>query len=106
MAIALARVPWRLILRQLKTFAWLFLFTFGLHALLTPGRAVLSLPLSDHVLTAEGLHLGAFFTARLATAIVAATLLTLTTAPMEITSGLERFFSPCAASAFRPATWH
>ena len=44
---ALARVPWRLILRQFKTFAWLFLFTFGLHALLTPGRPVLPLPFSD-----------------------------------------------------------
>ena len=99
-ATALARVPSRLLLRQLKTFAWLFLFTFGLHALLTPGRAVLPLPFSDHVLTAEGLHLGAFFTARLAAAIIAATLLTLTTAPTEITSGLERLFNPLRRFGF------
>lgn len=99
-ATTLARVPLRLFLRQLKTFAWLFLFTFGLHALLTPGRAVLPLPFSDHALTAEGLHLGAFFTARLAAAIVAATLLTLTTAPMEITSGLARLFSPLRRFGF------
>ncbi len=99
-AIALARVPWRLILRQFKAFAWLFLFTFGLHALLTPGRPVLPLPFSDHVLTAEGLRLGAFFTARLAAAVVAATLLTLTTAPTEITSGLECFFNPLRRFGF------
>ena len=100
LAIALTQVPLRLILRQLKTFVWLFLFTFGLHALLTPGRPVLPLPFSEHALTAEGLRLGAFFTARLAAAIVAATLLTLTTAPMEITSGLERLFSPLRRFGF------
>ena len=44
--------------------------------------------------------MGAFFTARLAAAIVAATLLTLTTAPMEITSGLARFFSPLRRFGF------
>ena len=100
LAIALARVPLRLILRQLKVFAWLFLLTFGLHALLAPGRVVLPLPFSDHALTAEGLRLGAFFTVRLAAAMVAAALLTLTTAPMEITSGLERLFSPLRRFGF------
>lgn len=99
LATVLARVPVRLMLRQLKTFAWLFLFTFGLHALLTPGRAILSGPF-EHALTAEGLRLGAFFTARLAAAIVAATLLTLTTAPMEITSGLQHLFSPLRRFGF------
>lgn len=100
LATGLARVPLGLMLRQIKTFAWLFLFTFGLHALLTPGRAVLSWPFSEHALTAEGLRLGVFFTARLAAAIVAATLLTLTTAPMEITSGLQRLFSPLRRFGF------
>ena len=76
-AIALTRLSYRLVLGNLKPFIWLFTFTFGLHALLTPGRAVFLLPLSEHAVTAEGLHLGAFFAVRLAAVIVAASLLTL-----------------------------
>lgn len=98
--IALSRLSWRLVLRNLKPFVWLFFFTFGLHALLTPGRAVWLLPLSDHAITAEGLRLGAFFTVRLAAVIVSASLLTLTTSPMELTGGLERLFRPLARFGF------
>ena len=99
-AIALTRLSYRLVLNNLKPFIWLFTFTFGLHALLTPGRAVFLLPLSEHAVTAEGLRLGAFFAVRLAAVIVAASLLTLTTSPMQLTGGLERLFSPLQRFGF------
>lgn len=99
-AIALTRLSYRLVLGNLKPFIWLFTFTFGLHALLTPGRAVFLLPLSEHAVTAEGLHLGAFFAVRLAAVIVAASLLTLTTSPMQLTGGLERLFRPLQRFGF------
>ena len=99
-AIALTRLSYRLVLGTLKPFIWLFTFTFGLHALLTPGRAVFLLPLSEHAVTAEGLHLGAFFAVRLAAVIVAASLLTLTTSPMQLTGGLERLFRPLQRFGF------
>jgi energy-coupling factor transport system permease protein len=38
--------------------------------------------------------MGAFFCLRLSTTVIAAALLTLTTAPMQLTAGLERLFSP------------
>jgi len=38
--------------------------------------------------------MGAFFCLRLSTVVVAAALMTLTTAPMQLTAGLERLFSP------------
>ena len=98
--IALSRLSYRLVLGNLKPFIWLFTFTFGLHSLLTPGRAVWLLPFSDHAITAEGLHLGAFFTVRLAAVIVAASLLTLTTSPMELTGGLEHLFRPLQRFGF------
>ncbi len=99
-AIALTRLSYRLVLGNLKPFIWLFTFTFGLHALLTPGRAIFLLPLSEHAVTAEGLHLGAFFVVRLAAVIVAASLLTLTTSPMQLTGGLERLFRPLQRFGF------
>lgn len=99
-AIALTRLSYRLVLGNLKPFIWLFTFTFGLHSLLTPGHAVFLLPLSEHAVTAEGLHLGAFFVVRLAAVIVAASLLTLTTSPMQLTGGLERLFRPLQRFGF------
>ena len=67
---------------------------------MTPGRAVWLVPFSEHAVTVEGLRLGAFFAARLCTAIVAASLLTLTTSPMELTGGLERLFRPLQRFGF------
>ena len=101
--VALTRLSFRLVLSNLRPFIWLFTFTFGLHALLTPGRAVFLLPLSEHAVTAEGLRLGGFFALRLATVIVAASLLTLTTSPMQLTGGLERLFSPLQRFGFPAA---
>ncbi len=100
LVIALSRLSYRLVLGNLKPFIFLFSFTFGLHALMTPGRAVWLVPFSEHAVTAEGLRLGAFFTARLCTVIVAASLLTLTTSPMELTGGLERLFRPLQRFGF------
>ena len=98
--IALSQLSFGLVLGNLKAFLWLFFFTFILHSLLTPGRSVFLLPFSDHTITAEGMRLGAFFTVRLAAVIVAASLLTLTTSPMELTGGLERLFSPLQRFGF------
>ena len=100
LVIALSRLSYRLVLGNLKPFYFLFSFTFGLHALMTPGRAVWLVPFSEHAVTAEGLRLGAFFAARLCTVIVAASLLTLTTSPMELTGGLERLFRPLQRFGF------
>jgi energy-coupling factor transport system permease protein len=51
-------------------------------------------PFTSWTVTTEGLHMGAFFCLRLSTVVVAAALMTLTTAPMQLTAGLERLFSP------------
>jgi len=98
--IGLSRLPAGLVLRNLRPFLWLFLFTFALHALLTPGRELWSLPFADRAITREGLWLGAFFSLRLSAVIVTASLMTLTTAPLELTGGLERLFSPLRRFGF------
>jgi len=94
-AVALvARLPLRLLLRNLGPFTWLFAFTFALHAFMTPGAPLWRVPGVDVAVTAEGLSLGALFAGRLAAVISIASLMTLTTAPMELTDGLERLLSP------------
>ena len=98
--IALSRLPPSVVLHNLRAFAWLFFFTFTLHALLTPGPVLWRLPYLDLPLTGAGLHQGLFFSARLAAVVVTASLLTLTTSPMDLTSGLERLFGPLRRFGF------
>lgn len=100
LAVPLSGLPVGLVLRNLRPFVWLFLFTFGLHALLTPGSPLWQIPGTDWTVTREGFGRGAFFSLRLAAVIVTASLLTLTTAPMELTSGLERLLRPLRRFGF------
>ena len=83
-----------MVLANLRVFVWLFTFTFGLHAFLTPGTVLWTLPLTAWTVSAEGLRMGSFFCFRLATVVVSAALMTLATSPMQLTNGLERLFSP------------
>jgi energy-coupling factor transport system permease protein len=94
LASALSGLPLPFVLKNLRPFIWLFFFTFSMHALLTSGRVLWTVPYLDLEITAQGLALGAFFSLRLAVVIVAASLMTLTTAPMELTGGLERLLGP------------
>jgi energy-coupling factor transport system permease protein len=99
-AVALSGLPAGLVLRNLRPFVWLFLFTLLLHALLTPGRPLWRVPWTDTVLTVEGARLGAFFSLRLAVVVLIAALLTLTTSPTELTDGLERLLGPLRRFGF------
>ena len=94
LVIYLAKLPLGSVLSNLRAFVWLLTFTFGLHTFLTPGTTVWELPFIQANATIEGLQKGGFFSLRLCTMVVASALLTLTTAPMEITAGLEKLFSP------------
>ena len=100
LAIVLSGLPAALILRNLRPFLYLFGFTFGLHALLTPGHALWVVPYLELTVTRAGLERGAFFSVRLATVIIAASLMTLTTSPMELTGGLERLLNPLRRFGF------
>ena len=95
--VALSKLPFGLMLRNLRAFLWLFAFTILLWALWVPPQpytVLWRLPWIDLFVTAEGLEGGLFFSLRLALVIMTASLLTLTTAPMDLTWGLERLFNP------------
>lgn len=93
-AAALSRLPAHLILRNLRAFLWLFLITFGIHLFTTQGGSIPPFPMWKVDITYEGLENGLFFSCRLALLILMATLLMLTTSPMELTDGIERSLSP------------
>lgn len=89
-----SRLPWGLVLRNLRPFSWLIGLTIVLHLLFTPGRALPGFPVAGITITHEGLREGLFFGTRLALLIVSAALLTLTTSPIELTDALERLLGP------------
>lgn len=96
----LSRLPASLLMGNLRSFGWLLFFTFFFHALMTPGAVVWYLPVIDQTITAEGLQLGGLLAVRLVVVVTAASLMTLTTAPMELTDGLERLASPLRRFGF------
>jgi energy-coupling factor transport system permease protein len=96
----LSLLPQSMLLRSLRPFLWLFAFTLIMHGLMTPGRVILQVPLTDLGFTFEGLRFGTFFSIRLAILVSVASLLTLTTSPVEITDGLERLLNPLRRFGF------
>ena len=90
----LSRLSLGLALRNLRAFWGLFLLTFLLHGLFTPGKILWKLPLVSVFITEKGLYQGVVYTIRIGLFIVLANLLTLTTSPMSLTDAIERFLSP------------
>lgn len=94
--VMISRIPVRYILKGLKPVLWIFIFTTVLNLFLTPGTAVLSIPLykfSLHI-TQEGIIISARLILRLTYIIIGSSLLTLTTAPLSLTDGIEQLLKP------------
>ena len=100
LAAGLSRIPATLLLRSLRPFLWLFAFTFVLHAVLTLGSTLWYVPVFDLSVTREGTAYGLLLCGRLAIAISLASLMTLTTTPMELTDGIERLLGPLGRIGF------
>lgn len=96
-AIALALValngglPVRLLVRGLKPLLFIALFALLVNAFLTPGPRMAWGFIS---VSAEGLRIGLLVTGRLVLLVIATSILTLTSTPVELTDGLESLFSP------------
>ena len=90
----IARLGFGLIFRNLRAFWGLFLLTFLIHGLFTPGQILWKIPFVSVFITHEGLSQGFSYALRIGSLIVLANLLTLTTAPMSLTDAIERFLKP------------
>jgi energy-coupling factor transport system permease protein len=58
------------------------------------GTELTTIPMLDLKITKQGLHGGIMYSVRLAELVLMASLLTLTTSPVEITDALDRFLNP------------
>jgi len=83
-----------LVLRNCRAFWGLFLLTFLIHGLFTPGKILFKIPMVSVFITQEGVYLGFVYMIRIGILIVLANCLTLTTSPMSLTDAIERFLTP------------
>lgn len=98
-AVAASRIPLKVLLRGLKAIYVLLGITFVFNALLSGGQTEY-FRLWIFRLTREGLVRAVFMALRLIMLITGASLLTLTTAPIALTDGMERLLSPFAKLHF------
>lgn len=85
-------IPGKFLIKGVKPLWPLLLITFLINALLTQGEILWSFWIFK--ITVEGLRLGFFMIIRLVLLIVGTSLLTLTTAPIELTDGIEKLLNP------------
>lgn len=87
-------LPFKLVFRNLKPFIWLFGLTLFIHMFWTTGEPLLILPGLKATITWEGIQLGIIYMLRLGLLILFATLLILSTSPIELTDALDKLLLP------------
>ncbi|MCK5740139.1 energy-coupling factor transporter transmembrane protein EcfT [bacterium] len=92
--IGISRIPFKLFLRNLRPFVWLFGLTFFLHLFFTKGRILFFIPVIDVPIYREAVQNGVIYTFRILVLILIATQLSLTTSPVELTDALDRLLRP------------
>lgn len=90
--IRLSKVPFKFIVKGMKTIVFLMLFAVVFNLFLTPGTPVITAwKLS---ITQEGIRMALKMAIRLTMLIIGSSLMTLTTTPNHLTDGLESLLSP------------
>ncbi len=87
-------IPPHLLLNNLKAFRLLLIITFAAHACFTPGEVVIIAGYTIPGPTWEGLFQGTIFSMRLVVIMLIAALLMLTTAPLDVSDGIECLLKP------------
>ncbi len=92
----MSRVPVRFILRGLKPMAMILAFTAVFNLFLTPGERIWGADIGSWTIqiTKEGVYAGALMLIRLMYLVTMSSMLTLTTAPLMLTDGIERLLKP------------
>jgi len=92
LVMVLSRIPAGYFWRGLRPIFLLLVITLLLNFFLTPGTPLVELgPVN---ITREGVVLGIFMSVRLVLLVLVASLVTLTTSPVNLTEGIERLLSP------------
>jgi len=92
--VLVAHVPLSTALRGVRTVAVILVFTILANALRWQPATTALLRIGPLAVDSEGLTSGLFFAARIVLLVVGTSLLTLTTSPVELASGIERVLAP------------
>ncbi|MDE6015279.1 MAG: energy-coupling factor transporter transmembrane protein EcfT [Acetatifactor sp.] len=92
LVIRLSRVPFRFMVKGMKSILFLLLITVVFNCFLTPGTPAVSL--WKLTITWEGITLAATMAVRLSLLVIGSSVMTLTTTPNNLTDGMERMLRP------------
>lgn len=90
--IHISKVPFKFIIRGLKSIVMLLMITVVFNLFLIPGTAILKIGFLT--ITKEGLKTAISMAVRLIFLIIGSSVMTLTTTPNDLTDGLEKALSP------------
>lgn len=90
------KIPFKFILKGIKPMIYIFLFTGIFNLFLTGGETAWSYSLFgwNIRITYEGIRAASVMVVRLLYIVLASTVLTLTTSPLQLTDGIERLLKP------------
>lgn len=94
LGIIVSRVPPRAVARGLRAVSLLLVLTIALRGITFGSTGPALLRLGRFALSGPGLLSGGFFAVRIVLLVLGTALLTLTTSPVELTSGIERVLAP------------
>lgn len=90
--IKLSKVPFKFMVRGMKTIIFLLLITVCFNLFLTPGTPLVTF--WKLTITGEGLRMAATMAIRLVLLIIGSSVMTLTTTPNNLTDGMEKAMRP------------
>jgi energy-coupling factor transport system permease protein len=90
--IKLSKVPFKFIVKGMKTIVFLLLITVIFNLFLTPGEPIVTI--WKFSISREGIKTAALLAARLCFLIIGSSVMTLTTTPNQLTDGMEKMMSP------------
>ena len=90
------------LLRSLMPFKWLIIITSLLNVLFVGGHTLIEAPLPYGGITSEGLTSGAVYSARIIILVLMSSLLTLTTQPVILVTGMEKLLAPGKKIGLKP----
>ncbi len=96
LVIRLSKVPFKFMVKGMKTILFLLLITVVFNLFLTQGTPIVTF-FGKVSITYEGLRLAVFMAIRLTFLIIGSSVMTLTTTPNNLTDGLERMLRPLKA---------
>jgi len=101
-ACILSGLPASYLFRSLLPFKWLIIMTFLLNVIFVGGYTLIEAPLPYGGITTEGFELGLIYCLRILILVLMASLLTLTTQPVNLVTGVEKLLSPFSKIGLRP----